>query len=113
MSPENFEEQHGGFGYGINKKKRERILEFFAAVNSIAGNTLSKKTASLFVIYESSPSKTQVDYRLVWRSQRSFLKDVKILPSKECITKHKPLLYDFKIRKVKGTKRNFLPKRKI
>ena len=28
MNPENYEEQHGGFGYGINKKKGKGFLSF-------------------------------------------------------------------------------------
>ena len=37
--------------------------------------------ASHLVTYESDSSKTQVDYCLVRRNQRTFLKDIKVLPS--------------------------------
>ena len=50
--------------------------------------------------------KTQVDYCLVRRNQRKF---AKVLPSEEC----KPLLCDFKTRKVKDTMIKFVPRRKI
>ena len=38
---------------------------------------------------------------------------MKILPDEECVTQHKPLLCDFKIRKVKDSKRKTVPRRKI
>lgn len=45
--------------------------------------------------------------------QRKFLKDIQVLPSEECITQHKPLVYGFEIRKGKDTGRKFVPKRKM
>ena len=41
------------------------------------------------------------------------MKEIKILASEECIIQHKPLVYDFKIRKVKDTRRNVVSRRKI
>ena len=41
------------------------------------------------------------------------MKDINILPSEECISQYKPLVCDFKIRKVKDTRKNFVPKKKI
>ena len=51
-----FEDHRGGYGYGIGKKDRERILKFFAAMNMTVRNTLFKKTESNLVTYESDPS---------------------------------------------------------
>ena len=97
-NPENYENQHGGYDYGVRSKERERILEFCAVINMTVGNTLFKKRASHLVIYEYCLLKSQVDYSLVRRNQRKF--------GEECITQHKPLECDFKIRKVKDTRRN-------
>ena len=44
---------------------------------------------------------------------RDFLKDLEVVLSKECITQNKPLACDFKIRKVKDTRRKFEPRKKI
>ena len=41
------------------------------------------------------------------------MKNIKISPRKECITQHKILVCDFKIRKVKDSKRRFVFRRKI
>ena len=37
-----------------------------------------------------------------WKYQMKFMKEVKVWHSEECITQHKSLVCDFKIRKVKG-----------
>ena len=63
------EDQYGGYGYGVRNMERERNLEFCAAMNMAVA-----LRASHLVTYESGPSKTQVDYCLVRRIQRKFLK---------------------------------------
>ena len=54
-----------------------------------------------------------VDYCLVRRNQKKCSKDTNVSPSEECITQHKPLVCDFKIRKVKEARRKVLASRKI
>ena len=44
---------------------------------------------------------------MVRTNQKKLLEDIKILPSEDYITKHKPLVCDFKIKKVKHTWRKF------
>ena len=50
---------------------------------------------------------------MVRRNHKKFLKNMKVLPSEECTTHRKALVCDIKIRKVKDTRRKFLPRRKI
>ena len=88
---ENYEDQHGGYGYGVRNKDGERILEFCTAMNkTTVGNTLISRKANNLATYESGPSKTEVDYCLVKRNRRKFWKGVKVLPSEEFITQHEP-----------------------
>lgn len=68
------------------------VIEFCAAVNLVGGNITFKKRASQLVTYHCGLLKTQVDYWLVRGDQRKFVKDVKVLPSEECITQHIPLV---------------------
>ena len=65
------------------------------------------------VTYESGTAKTQVDYLLVWKRDRKLLSDVKVIPSEEIVTQHKPVVCDFKVKKVHEVKRKFIPRRKI
>ena len=81
-------------------------------MNMAVDNTLFKKRASHLVTYETGPSKTQVDYFLV-RSNQKLLKDRKALPSDDYLSQSKPLVCEFKIRKVKDPRRKFVPRRMI
>ena len=38
-NPENYNDQHGGYGYGVRKKEGESIHEICAAMNMTVGNT--------------------------------------------------------------------------
>ena len=68
-------------------------------VRSALFKKLFKKKAYHLVTYESGPSKTLVDYFLVMRYEKEFLKDMKVLTSEGFITQHKPLACDFMIRR--------------
>ena len=60
-------DQHWGYGYGVRNKRKERILEFCAAMNLTIGKTLSKKRASHVATYGFDPSKT---YKIiVWEGE--------------------------------------------
>ena len=52
---ENYENQHGGYGFGVRNSKREMILEFYAAIYMTVRNTLFKKRESHLVVYKSGP----------------------------------------------------------
>ena len=108
-----FEGVHGGNGYGDRNREGERILEFGFAMDMLVANTVFKKRESHLVTYESGTSKTQVDYLLVRKRDRKLLSDVKVIPSEEIVTQHKPVVCDFKVKKVHEVKRKFIPRRKI
>ena len=63
------------------------------------GNTFFEKRDTQIVAYEPNPSKTQVDYCLERKYQRNFVKGINFLRGEECIRQHRPLMYEFKIRK--------------
>ncbi|KAK3893367.1 hypothetical protein Pcinc_002801 [Petrolisthes cinctipes] len=107
-----FEEVHEGNGYG-ERNTGERILEFGFAMDMLVANTVFKKRESHLVTYESGTAKTQVDYLLVRKKDRKLLSDVKVIPSEEIVTQHKPVVCDFKVKKVCQVKRKFIPRRKI
>ena len=68
-------------------------------MNMTVRNTTFKNRASHLVNNVPGPSKTQANYCLVRKDQR---KD-----SDDCITQHRQLISDFKIRKVNDTWRKF------
>ena len=86
-------------------KKGEKIWIFCAALNVMVGSSFFNKSASHLIAYQSGPCKTQVKYFLERKDQRKLVKDVSILPSEDCITQHKPLVYDvydFKIGRIRN-----------
>ena len=56
---------------------------------------------------------TQVDYILVKKKDRKYLQDVKVIPGEEFVTQHKPVICDFRIKKVYKVKRKYTPRRKV
>ena len=74
--PENYEDQHESYGYGIRNKEEERLLEFCAAMNMIVWNTLFGIKASHLTTYEFGPSKTNVSYCWVRKNQGNFSKNI-------------------------------------
>ena len=73
---ENYEVLYGVYGYGARNKERKVILEFCATMNMAVENIFFKNRASHLVTYEPGPLETLVDYCLVRRNQKNFLKDL-------------------------------------
>ena len=73
---ENYEVLFVVHGYGARNKERKVILEFCATMNMAVENIFFKNRASHLVTYEPGPSETLVDYCLVRRNQKNFLKDL-------------------------------------
>ena len=116
-NPEEYEGWYESYGYRGRSKEGERFLEFCAAINMILGNTFFKNRAShlVLVTYEFDSSKTHVSYCLERRNQRKSLKDIKLLPRSLLLKHkllHKPLVYEFTIRKLKDTRRKLVSMRK-
>ena len=53
------------------------------------GKVIFKKRASHTVVCDVGPSKTAEDCCLVWRDQRTFLKDINLLFSEEWMNQYK------------------------
>ena len=73
------------------------------------GNTHFKKRTNHPVTYEFGPSETRAGSCLARRNQRTFLKDIKALPSEEYNTQHKSLVCDFTIGEVKTPGQSLCP----
>ena len=54
---EDYEDQHGGYDYGVTNKEGESILDFCAAMSMNVGNKLFQKRTSHQVTFEPGPSK--------------------------------------------------------
>ena len=82
-------------------------------MDMLVANTIFKKRNSHLVAYESGIAMTQVDYILVKKKDRRYLQDVKVIPGEKFVTQHKPVICDFRIKKVYKVKRKYTPRRKV
>ena len=89
----------------------EIILEFVAAHILVVSYSLFTKRESHLVTYQSGEN--QIDYILVKRQNIKLVRDVKTIPSEECVTQHKLLVCDARIVKSEDRCKKFIPKRRV
>ena len=105
-----YNEVHGGHGFGARNSEGERILEFAVAHDLLVGNTLFKKRDSHLITYSSGNLRTQIDYILYRKSFRGAVRNVKVIPSEECVQQHQLVVCDFSVRIPKVKRCKFQPR---
>ena len=108
-----YEGVHGGYGYGVRNADGERILELGDALGMVVCNMLFEKQDSRLITYTSGGNVSQIDYIMVKRSDRKFVKDVKVIAGEECALQHQLLVCDLTIKATKEAKKPFIPKRRV
>ena len=81
-----FKGAHVGHGYGERNKEVEMLLEFAEADELVITNTFFQKEDVKKITYMSGGAKTTIDFLLVRKKDRQLVKDVKVIPSEECVT---------------------------
>ena len=104
---------HGGHGYGTLNDDGNRILDLCAATSLSITNTFFKKPDSHTITYRSGDTRTQVDYILTRQSNLKHVLNVKVIGSEECVTQHKLLVCDLKIRSQHNMPRKLPPRRRM
>ena len=104
-----YEGIHDGYGFGKRNIDGERILEFAVENNLVAGNLKFMKTDNHLISYQSGGCSSQVDYNLLQRNRFHLVKDIKVIPSEECITQHRLLICDLKLKISKNTEKKLYP----
>ena len=90
-----FEGVHGGNGFGDHKAEGEAILEFATCFNLVANTFFTKETQKL-VKYESGGVSSGVDNVL---ARKNNMKDVKVIPGEGCVSQHKLVVIDMRIKR--------------
>jgi exonuclease III len=93
-----FEDCHGGYGFGTRNTPGEEILEFCKAQNLIILNTMFIKPPQHLITYYSGDHKTQIDYHLCKNFMKRRLKDCKVI-WESLVSQHRLLLTEFFVRK--------------
>ena len=78
---EGIEGIHGGYGIGLNAKRR-MLLDFCDQKELCVANTWYKKKDKRKVTYSSGENNTEIDFVLVGKEKRKYLRDVKVFSGK-------------------------------
>lgn len=100
---ENYETVMGPWGYGSQNPEGERLLDFCVRNEMILGNTWFKKRDSHKITRYSWNGiyKTLIDYSIISDNIKSWLYDVKVIPSVSLDSDHRLLVTSLKIKKLK------------
>ena len=93
-----FEGVHGGNGFGDRIAHGEAILDFATCFDLVANTFFTKETQKL-VTYESGWVTSVVDYVLARKNSMKDVKDVKVIPGEECVSQHKLIVMDMRIKR--------------
>ena len=88
-----FEGVHGGNGIKEQNLEDRMLLEFCNQMNLCVANTWFKKKEKRKVTYSSDGNKIEIDFVLVEKESRKFLKNVKVIPWE---LQHKLVVVDVK-----------------
>ena len=105
-----YNEAHGGHGFGVRNADGERVLEFAIANDLLIGNTQFKKRDSHLVTYSSGNHRTQIDYILYRKCLRRAVRNIKVIPTEECVQQHHLVVCDLSVTKTQTKKRKFVPR---
>ena len=105
-----YEGVHGGSGYGERNADGDRVLEFAVANVFVVGNTFFVKRDSHLITYQSGNAKTQIDFILLRKRNLKMAKDIKVIPSEECVPQHKLLICELRLKTPKPHPKPFSPK---
>ncbi|XP_009792076.2 uncharacterized protein [Nicotiana sylvestris] len=88
---------HGSFGFGIRNRGGTSLLDCAKAFDLVIVNLCFPKSEEHLVTFRSSLAKTQIDYLLLRKSDRSLCMNCKVIPSENLTTQHRLLVMDLEI----------------
>ena len=95
---EGFEGIHGGYGIGKRNVEGRMLLDFCVQKELCVANTWYKKRDERKVTYSSGGNDTEIDFVLVGKEKRKYLRDVKVIPGE---LQHRLVVVDVEGRKLK------------
>lgn len=91
----NYEECHGGKGYGMRNQAGEDVLDKCKLYSLIILNTMFIKASRHLVTYRSGNHQTQIDYHLCSKKMRNRAKDCKVILGEPLVSQHRLLLVEY------------------
>ena len=95
---EGFEGIHGGYEIGKRNVEGRMLLDFCVQKELCVANTWYKKRDERKVTYSSGGNDTEIDFVLVGKEKRKYLRDVKVIPGE---LQHRLVVVDVEERKLK------------
>ena len=93
-----YEGVHGGSRYGERNADGDKVLEFAVANDFVIGNTFFVKRDCHLITYQSGNAKTQIDFILLKKRNLKMAKDIKVIPSEECVPQYKLLICELRLK---------------
>ena len=93
-----FEGIHGGYGIGKRNVEGRTLLNFCVQKELCVANTWYKKKNERNVTYSSGRNDTEIDFVLVGKKRRKYLRDVKVIPGE---LQHRLVVVDVEKSKLK------------
>ncbi|XP_009773008.1 uncharacterized protein [Nicotiana sylvestris] len=98
-SDRSYDDVHGEFGFGDRNEGGNSLLDLARAFDlAIANSSFPKREEHLFT-FRNSMGKTQIDYLLCRKCDKSLCTDCKAIPSEHITTLHGLLVMDLEIKK--------------
>jgi hypothetical protein len=94
ISPNGFDQVHGGHGYGERNDDGTRILEFAESHELCLLNTCFRKRVEHQMTFKSGSATSQIDFFLAPQALRKRFPDAKTIPGEACIAQHRLLVTD-------------------
>ena len=104
-----YNEPHGGYGFGVRNVYGERVLKFAIANKLLIGNTLFKMIDMHLVTYSSGNHRTQINDILYRKCLCRAVRNIKVIPTEECIQQHFLGICHLSVSKSPPKKRKFVP----
>ena len=105
-----YEGIHGRYGFGKQNINGERMLEFAVSNNLVVGNSKFVKKDNHLITYQSGGYSSQINYILLQCNKFHLVEDIKVVSGEECITQHRLLICDLKLKISKNAEKKFVPK---
>ena len=105
-----YEGVHGGYGYGERNADRDTVLDFAVANDFVIGNSFLDKRDSHLIAYQPGNAKTQTDFIHLRKRNLKMAKNIKVIPSEECVPQHKLLTCELRLKTPKPHPKSFSPR---
>ncbi|XP_009626827.1 uncharacterized protein [Nicotiana tomentosiformis] len=98
-SARGYDDVHGGYGFVDRNEGGNSLLDFSRACDLVITNSSFPKREEHLVTFRNSIGKTQIDYILCRKCDKSLCTDCKVIPSEHPTTLHRLLVLDLEIKR--------------